>query len=280
MFFSLSDKDKRMVTIRRKPDFKRHMYENEAWERSEVVCGIDEVGRSCFAGPVVAAAAILRPKAKHKLLKDSKLLTAEQRLEAFEWLAKNSTFAVGITHHRLIDSRNIYQATLLSMKRALVQLLSTAQKLPTVVLVDAMPVSLDHLDIPVVHFAHGEKQSRSIAAASIIAKVTRDHLMSRLDGILPGYAISNNKGYGTKAHREGIDEYGVSFMHRMSFVHLQNEDEMLSLFEDDGARKKKKGAKKVKKSTKKKKSIKVTAAKKVASQKKTKKARAHAQAPA
>ena len=77
-----------MITIKRKPDFKRQMYEKESWERSELVCGIDEVGRSCFAGPVVAAAAILRPKAKFKYLKDSKLLTAEQRDSAYNWLLK------------------------------------------------------------------------------------------------------------------------------------------------------------------------------------------------
>ena len=112
-----------MVTIKRKPDFKKHMYEKEAWEKSELVCGIDEVGRSCFAGPVVAAAAILRPKAKFKYLKDSKVLTAEQREEAYAWLLKNSTFAVGIMHHRIIDSKNIYHATLSAMKRAVVQLL-------------------------------------------------------------------------------------------------------------------------------------------------------------
>ena len=85
-----------MVTIKRKPDFKKNTYELEAWQRAELVCGIDEVGRSCFAGPVVAAAAILRPKAQHKMLKDSKLLTAEERNEIYPWLVKNSTFAVGI----------------------------------------------------------------------------------------------------------------------------------------------------------------------------------------
>lgn len=211
-----------MVTTKRKPDFKRHMYEKEAWERSELVCGIDEVGRSCFAGPVVAAAAILRPRAKHKLLKDSKVLTAEQRNIAYEWLMKNSSFAVGIMHHRIIDSRNIYQATLAAMKRALVQLLSHTPQLPSIILIDAMPVSLAHMDIPVVYFVHGEHQSASIAAASIIAKVTRDVLMTRLDPVIPGYAFSNNKGYGTKAHRNGLDADGVSFMHRMSFIHDKN----------------------------------------------------------
>lgn len=210
-----------MITIKRKPDFKRQMYEKEAWERAELVCGIDEVGRSCFAGPVVAAAAILRPKAKFKYLKDSKVLTAEQRELAYEWLLKNSTFAVGIIHHRIIDSKNIYRATLCAMKRALVQLLAHTPIQPSVILVDAMPVSLDHSDIPIVHFCYGERQSASIAAASIIAKVTRDRLMTRLDPVIPGYVFASNKGYGTLAHRNGIKADGISFMHRLSFLNAK-----------------------------------------------------------
>ena len=211
-----------MVTTKRKPDFKRQMYEKEAWEKSELVCGIDEVGRSCFAGPVVAAAAILRPKAKFKYLKDSKVLTPEQRELAYEWLLKNSTFAVGIMHHRIIDSKNIYHATLCAMKRALLQLLAHTPKAPSIVLVDAMPVKIDHLDIPVIHFCYGERQSASIAAASIIAKVTRDRLMSRLDPVIPGYVFASNKGYGTLAHRNGIKEHGISFMHRLTFLQPKN----------------------------------------------------------
>ena len=194
------------------------MYEKEAWERSELVCGIDEVGRSCLAGPVVAAAAILRPKAKFKYLKDSKILTAEQRVLAYNWLLKNSTFAVGIMHHRIIDSKNIYRATLFAMKRAVIQLLAHTPKAPSIILVDAMPIQLSHIDIPVVHFPYGERQSASIAAASIIAKVTRDNLMTRLDPVIPGYALANNKGYGTLAHRKGIKADGISYMHRLSFM--------------------------------------------------------------
>ncbi len=213
-----------MVTTKRKPDFKSQMYEKDAWQRQELVCGIDEVGRSCLAGPVVAAAAILRPYAKHPLLKDSKVLTAEERATAYRWLMKNSSFAVGIRHHRIIDARNIYQATLSAMKRALVQLLSDTPQLPSIILVDAMPVSLQHMDIPVVCFPFGEKQSASIAAASIIAKVTRDALVTRLDSLIPGYALSRNKGYGTKAHKQGIYEHGVSFMHRMTFIHNKSDD--------------------------------------------------------
>ncbi len=207
-----------MVTIKRKPDFKKQFYEKEAWSRSELVCGIDEVGRSCLAGPVVAAAAILQPNAQHKYLKDSKILTAKEREIAYRWLLKKSMFAVGIMHHRLIDSRNIYQATLCAMKRALVQLLSQVDTPPSCILVDAMPVSLSHCDIPIISFCHGEEKSSSIAAASIIAKVTRDALMSRIDTVLPGYVFNANKGYGTKAHRTSVCEQGVTVIHRKSFM--------------------------------------------------------------
>ena len=207
-----------MVTIKRKPDFRKNLYERQAWQEHKLVCGIDEVGRSCLSGPVVAAAAMLKPKARHKLLKDSKMMTALQRQEVYTWLMKHSTYAVGIIHHRLIDQHNIYHATLRAMKRALVQMLAVASKHPSIILVDAMPVKLDHLEIPVVHFTHGESKSTSIAAASIIAKVTRDALMGRVDQVTPGYAYVNNKGYGTKAHRAGIDGQGLTVLHRMSFI--------------------------------------------------------------
>ncbi len=206
-----------MITIKRKSDFARHMYEKEAWARSELVCGIDEVGRSCLAGPVVAAAAILKPHVKHKYLKDSKLLTHEERLKAYKWLMKNSTWAVGIMHHRVIDDVNIYQATLRAMKRALMQLFAQSSEYPSIILVDAMPVALEHLAIPIVHFPYGERQSASIAAASIIAKVTRDALMGRLGQVIPGYVFEENKGYGTQAHKKALKRDGTTIIHRISF---------------------------------------------------------------
>ncbi len=228
----ITTESKFMVTIKRKPDFRKNLYEKEAWEKQELVCGIDEVGRSCLSGPVVAAAAILKPNARHKLLRDSKVMTADQRQEMYHWLVKHSTFAVGITHHRLIDAHNIYHATLIAMKRALMQLLSITSQQPAIILVDAMPVTIER-DIPVVHFPFGETKSKSIAAASIIAKVTRDALMSRMDAVMPGYNYSNNKGYGTKAHRQGIDREGLTLLHRMSFITNKNEDEQpMSLFEE------------------------------------------------
>jgi ribonuclease HII len=138
-------------------------------------------------------------------------------------------------HHRIIDDINIYQATLSAMKRALMQLLAQADQRPSVILIDAMPLSLDHIDIPVVHFPYGERQSASIAAASIIAKVTRDALMARLDKVLPGYVFQENKGYGTAAHKKGLKEHGTSLIHRMSFKwekNLANQD-LLQLMQDE-----------------------------------------------
>lgn len=222
-----------MATTKRKPDFRKNHYEKHAWEQGDLVCGIDEVGRSCLSGPVVAAAAILPSKARHTLLKDSKLLSEDQREEAYAWLIKKCIYAVGITHHRLIDTHNIYHATLIAMRRALIQLLAICPKNPAVILVDAMPVKLDHLEVPIVHFPFGESKSTSIAAASIIAKVTRDALMKRVDALTPGYAYTSNKGYGTKEHRKGLDRYGVTLLHRMSFItNKRVQEKPLNIFDD------------------------------------------------
>jgi ribonuclease HII len=210
-----------MVTIKCKSDFKPLFYEEQAWAENKIICGIDEVGRSCLAGPVVAVAAILKPHAKHKYLKDSKELTKEQRQEAYIWLLKNSDFAVGIINHRIIDRVNIHHATLYAMKRALFQLIALNKK-PDLVLVDHMALKLDNLDLLIRHFSYGESLSSSIAAASIIAKVTRDNLMARLDSTFSGYSFSSNKGYGTKAHKEAINNFGLIICHRNSFVSRLN----------------------------------------------------------
>jgi len=207
-----------MVTIKRKPDFKKLTYEKEAWRTNQLVCGIDEVGRGCFAGPIVAAAAILKPHAKYKYLKDSKELSAEERAIAYKWLMKNSTFAVGIINHRIIDRVTIHLANIYAMKRALFQLLAHAPVAPEIILVDFIPLKFDNLEIPIIHFAKGESLSSSIAAASIIAKVTRDNLMERYNLIFPGYSFDTNKGYGTQAHKNALINLGVLFVHRNSFI--------------------------------------------------------------
>ena len=219
-----------MKIIKRKPDFPKNLYEHQAWSAGKLVCGVDEVGRSPLAGPVVAAAVILKPGARYRLLKDSKLLTPQERLQAYRWLLKNSIFGVGIINHRYIDRVNIYQATLAAMQRAVMQLLACTTAYPVDILVDAMPVRIVQPAIPVTYFCHGERKSISIAAASIIAKVTRDQLMERIAHDIPGYLFEHNKGYGTQAHRLSVCADGASFMHRTSF--LKNSSKWASALKD------------------------------------------------
>lgn len=206
-----------MPTIKIQKRFPKHLYEKEAWENGNLVMGLDEVGRSCLAGPLVTAAVILNPGVKHKFLKDSKVLTPEERLIAYKWLIKNSKYSVGIVHHRIIDKFNIYNATLIAMKRAINQLIANTKIIPEYILIDAMPVKLEH-DIKVLYFYEGETLSKSVAAASIIAKVTRDLLMARLEKSLPNYAFAQNKGYGTKVHREALNVHMPTVIHRKSFL--------------------------------------------------------------
>ena len=161
----------------KKLNFNKNHYENAAWDVQSVVCGIDEVGRGCLAGPLVAAAVILPIGKNSRLIKDSKLMEAPDREKAAKWIRKHCIYAIGIVHNRLIDQHNIYQADLIAMKKALVNLLAICPQVPSTILVDAMPLQLSDTnfkDIPVHYFPFGESKSSSIAAASIIAKVTRD----------------------------------------------------------------------------------------------------------
>jgi len=196
-----------------------------------VVVGIDEVGRGCLAGPVVAAAVILPLHKDSRHLKDSKLMTHEKRLKAYNWISKRCHIGIGIVHNRIIDQHNIWQATLIAMKKALVHLLAVSPQKPSAILIDAMPLNLSdtsYKDIPVHYFPKGERKSSSIAAASIVAKVTRDKMMDLFDQIIPGYKLCENKGYATKAHRTAIKDTNHSIIHRMSFLGktLSREDDL------------------------------------------------------
>ncbi|MBI2775427.1 ribonuclease HII [Candidatus Dependentiae bacterium] len=210
-----------MVTFKIKERFKKNHYEAIAWQEGRLVCGIDEVGRGCLAGPVVTAAAILLPNKKNPLIKDSKLLSQEELQKAYKWLTKNSWSSVAIVNHRDIDIYNIYHATLRAMKRAFMQLTGSCPQQPSAVLVDAMPLTLlktpyEHLDV--YHFPFGERRSDSIAAASIIAKVKRDELMRNLARSFPNYHFGQHKGYATKLHRQAVHIHGSSIVHRLSFL--------------------------------------------------------------
>ncbi len=194
--------------------------ERAVWQLQGLVCGVDEVGRGCLAGPVVAAAVVLQPKMSFMLLKDSKLLTKEQRVRAARWIKEHSWYAYGVADHAEIDLVNIYQATLLAMERAVMNLCVTMGMLPAKIIVDAMPLKFQDLSLRSVsleYFPFAEQQSISVAAASILAKVKRDAMMNDFEKIFPGYALSLHKGYATKKHRGCILDCGRSIIHRCSF---------------------------------------------------------------
>lgn len=211
-----------MTTTKIKEKFKPNFYEKLIWQKKELVCGIDEVGRACLAGPVVTAAVILKPIKKrtgyYKLLKDSKTLTPEQRLQIYGWLKENSHFAASVINHRIIDQVNIYHATLKSMKRSYFQLCTKFNQPINYILVDAMPLKVDNKNINILYFNKGEDLSMSIAAASIVAKVTRDTIMQRLDNIFPEYYFYNHKGYSTIKHKKALNKFGRTIIHRSSFL--------------------------------------------------------------
>lgn len=211
-----------MATRAVKTRFNKNHFEHLTWSANELICGIDEVGRGCLAGPVVVAAVVLFPNKLSRNLKDSKTMLPEEREKAAQWIIKNSWYALGIVHHRTIDTYNIYQATLKAMKRSYLQLMTQMPKPPQTVVVDAMPLNLSNTafhETDVVHFPFGETKSSSIAAASIIAKVSRDYLMSNhFEKMVPGYNFAQHKGYSTPAHKSAVKALGASLIHRMSYL--------------------------------------------------------------
>ncbi len=201
--------------------FKKNTHEHAAWEHNQVICGIDEVGRGCLAGPLVTAAVILPPHTSYRLLKDSKIMKPEDRERAARWIKRHCWYGYGIVHHRLIDKHNIWHATMIAMRRAVINLFAVAPQRPQSIVVDAMPLKLTnscYQDIPIHHFPFGEKKSSSIAAASIIAKVKRDAMMQHMDKAFPHYIWYTNKGYGTQQHKDAIKEYSSVIVHRMTYL--------------------------------------------------------------
>ncbi len=211
--------------------FKKDAFELEAWLIGDFVVGIDEVGRGCLAGPVVTAAVALFPNMRHPLLKDSKLLTRPELEKAYTWVAAHSFFAIGSCSHMIIDQVNIYQATRIAMDQALANLLFSMGKSPRYVLIDAVPLLFNTGEHEVRYFTKGERKSSSIAAASIIAKVTRDRLMEKFDTLFPAYGFARHKGYATKEHQTAIEAVGASVIHRTSFtLNHEEPDGQQSLF--------------------------------------------------
>ena len=178
-----------------------------------ILCGIDEVGRGPLAGPVVASAVILSEDTEILYLNDSKKLTQRRRELLYdEIMEKALAVGVGVISHQRIDEINILQATYEAMQEAVAKLAIV----PDVLLNDAVTIpKLTQKQVPIVK---GDAKSISIAAASIIAKVTRDRMMEAYDSKYPGYHFASNKGYGSKVHIEAIKELGPCEIHRRTFL--------------------------------------------------------------
>jgi ribonuclease HII len=191
------------------PDFS---IERKAMRKgARLVCGIDEAGRGPWAGPVVAAAVVLDPKCIPDGLNDSKKLSEARRAALFEPIMASARVGIGIAEVDRIDRDNILQATLWAMAQALDQIGGVA-----LALVDGNRAPA--LTCPVQTIIEGDAKSLSIAAASIIAKVTRDRIMVGHDQAYPGYGFARHKGYGTAMHQEALRRHGVTPLHRTSFA--------------------------------------------------------------
>lgn len=187
-------------------------YERE-YQGYGAVCGIDEVGRGPLAGPVVAGAVILPSDCEILWVNDSKQLSPKKREALYdEIMEKAAATGIGMVSPARIDEINILKATYEAMRMAVENL----GVRPDVLLNDA--VTIPDVDIFQVPIIKGDEKSVSVAAASIIAKVTRDRLMEEYDKVIPGYDFASNKGYGTKAHIAGLREHGPSPIHRMTFI--------------------------------------------------------------
>nr|WP_300307217.1 ribonuclease HII [uncultured Anaerostipes sp.] len=196
---------------------KERMYEMFVYEREygeyAHICGVDEVGRGPFAGPVVAAAVILPKDCDILYLNDSKKLSEKKRETLYDEIyEKAEAIGIGMASEKVIDEINILQATYRAMRSAIGKL----DVVPDLLLNDA--VTIPEVSIRQVPIIKGDAKSASIAAASIVAKVTRDRMMKEYDGIYPGYQFAKNKGYGTKAHIEAIKAQGICDIHRRTFV--------------------------------------------------------------
>jgi len=189
-----------------------YKYENELYNSGiEYIGGVDEVGRGPLIGSVVAACVVLPKDFVLEGLNDSKKLSEKKRDEYFKIIKEKAiAIGIGIVDEKKIDEINIYESTKIAMKEAIK---NTNIKLEHV-LIDAMPLEID---IPTTSIIKGDSKSIWIAAASVIAKVTRDKMMYDLDKKYPMYDLAHNKGYGTKKHIEAIKEYGITKYHRLSF---------------------------------------------------------------
>lgn len=193
-------------------DLNMYQYEEELYKLGyHYIAGVDEAGRGPLAGPVVAAAVILKKDAKFKYVNDSKKLTEKQREKALEEIKSQAVaIGIGISSVEEIDLINIYRAS----REAMISAIKQLKIKPEFLLIDAMPMEID---IPLKSIIKGDQLSISIAAASIVAKTTRDAYMLEMDKLFPNYGFKEHKGYGTKQHLEALQTYGVTPIHRKSY---------------------------------------------------------------
>lgn len=191
-----------------KPTF---LIESKIWnEKIKYIAGVDEAGRGPLAGPVVSASVILPKDFNNPFLNDSKLLSKKKRNELFEIIKKEAiSIGIGIIDNDIIDKVNILEATKLSMKEAI----NNLSVKPDFIIIDHVKLDLINSE----SFTKGDQLSLSIAAASVIAKVTRDNLMKEYDKLYPEYDFVNNQGYGTKKHLDALNKYGPTKIHRLTF---------------------------------------------------------------
>ena len=181
------------------------------------IAGVDEVGRGCLAGPVFAAAVILNKGINIKGIRDSKKISFKERVLLSKYIKKNSTYSIGIASVKEIAKINILNASLLAMKRSLIKLKTK----PSVAYIDGI-FSPSGLNFKSKTFIKGDEKIICIAAASIIAKVSRDLFMIKLAEKYPNYKWEKNYGYGTKEHLNGLKKYGITSHHRTTFKPIHN----------------------------------------------------------
>jgi ribonuclease HII len=211
------------------PPSAPYHYEAQAWRTGVAyIAGLDEAGRGPLAGPVVAAAVVIARDRRIRRLADSKLLTPERRDELFALIHERAVgIGVGLVDHETIDRVNILEATRLAMRAALSQLPIA----PDLVITDF--VKLPGLVCRQRNLVDGDARCASVAAASIVAKVTRDRIMLEVDRQFPEYGFARHKGYGTPEHLAALDRLGPCPLHRKSFITLWKQGELFPLPDDD-----------------------------------------------
>ena len=217
-----------------KDQINLYKYEEELYDAGfKNICGVDEAGRGPLAGPVVVAACILPPFLRIPGVNDSKQLSEKKREELYKIIIKNAVaYNIVFINEKIIDEINIYEAT----KKGMLEAINGLKVPADYVLIDAMP--LGELKTNNKSIIHGDALSASIACASILAKVSRDHYMEKMDIKYPNYGFKHHKGYGTKMHMEALEKFGPCKIHRKSFEPVaramqKNKQMSLDLFDEN-----------------------------------------------